>query len=93
MLQSSAVHSSDQLPPSLDALTLHWLHSVWMIDYWRQANLNHITLLPMEWFGWVTENGMVKVEWDAQENLESQHSSLHMDVAAKQVALQPDANV
>jgi hypothetical protein len=66
---------------------------MWMIDYWRQANLNHITLLPMEWFGWVTENGMVKVEWDAQENLESQYSSSHMDVAAKQVALQPDANV
>jgi hypothetical protein len=36
---------------------------------------------------------MVKVEWDAQENLESQYSSSHMDVAAKQVALQPDANV
>ena len=34
----------DQLPPSLDALKLHWLRSIWVIHYWRQAHLIKLTL-------------------------------------------------
>ena len=59
----------DQLPPSLDALKLHWLRCLWVIDYWRQAHHNNITLLPMEWFGWVTGSSTVQVEWDSPENM------------------------
>ena len=66
----------DQLPPNLDALKLHWLRCLWVIDYWRQAHLNHITLLPMDWFGWTTATGTVQVEWDSAENMQKTRESV-----------------
>ena len=79
----------DELPPGLDAMKLHWLRSLWVIDYWRQAPLNSVTLLPLQWFGWETENGRVQVEWDSLESLQLSYS---VDVAAKRVAVQLDVN-
>ena len=66
----------DQLPPSWDALKLHWLRCLWVIDYWRQSHLNNMTLLPMDWFGWKTESGTVQVEWDSPENLKKTRESV-----------------
>ena len=66
----------DQLPPSWDALKLHWLRCLWVIDYWRQSHLNNMTLLPMDWFGWKTESGTVQVEWDSPENLRKTRESV-----------------
>ena len=66
----------DQLPPRWDALKLHWLRCLWVIDYWRQSHLNTITLLPIEWFGWVTESGSVQVDWDSPENLQKTRESV-----------------
>ena len=59
----------DQLRPSLDSVHFHWLRLLWVIDYWRQSYLNNVTLLPMDWFGWKTEDGTVQVEWDSPENV------------------------
>ena len=66
----------EQLPPSWDALKLHWLRSIWVIDYWRQSDLNIITLLPLEWFGWVTQDSKVQVDWDSCENLQKTRDSV-----------------
>ena len=66
----------DQLPPSLDALKLYWLRSIWVIDYWRQAHLNKLTLLPIEWFGWEVHDGKVHIEWDSTENILKTQSSV-----------------
>ena len=39
--------------------------------------MNTLTLLPMDWFGWVIERGNVlRVEWDSQENLERTRNSV-----------------
>lgn len=60
----------DNLPPSTEALKLHWLRSIWVINYWRQACERKTTLLPTEKFGWRTESGSIQIEWDSQENLQ-----------------------
>ena len=60
----------DHLPPSIEALELHWLRTVWTIDYWSQASDSHILLLPLEWFGWQVHGTTISVEWDSSENVE-----------------------
>ena len=59
----------DQLPPSIEALELHWMRTLWVIDYWNQACQSSITLLPLEWFGWQVQDGVVSAEWDSPENI------------------------
>ena len=66
----------DQLPPNMDALKLHWLRTLWVIDYWRQAHLNTLVLLPMEWFGWSIEGSDIHVEWDSPQNLQQTRNSV-----------------
>ena len=60
------------------------------MDYWRQSALNTIILLPLEWFGWVTENGKVQVDLDSPAG--NQSPSSPMDVEAKLGVPQPDVN-
>lgn len=36
----------NQLPPSVEALELHWLRTIWVVDYWSQASQSTTTLLP-----------------------------------------------
>ena len=64
----------DQLPPNTDALQLHWLRSIWVIDYWRQANSNPMLLLPIEYFGWKHEDDHLYIVWDAPQNLQMIHN-------------------
>ena len=66
----------DQLPPSIEALELHWMRTLWVIDYWNQACQSSITLLPLEWFGWQVymQDGVVSAEWDSPENIHEVHS-------------------
>ena len=66
----------EHLPPSFEALNLHWLRSLWVIDYWRQANQNTMTLLPMDWFGWVITSGQLQLEWDSPENIQRTRNSV-----------------
>ena len=58
----------DQLPPSIEALELHWLRTLWVSDYWQQACQNTMSLLPLQWFGWNTDGETVTVEWESEEN-------------------------
>lgn len=57
---------------------------MWVIDYWRQVDLNTIAI---KWFGWVTQNGRIEVKWDTHENCSVQETQLPsslMDVGIKQ---------
>ena len=66
----------DLLPPSLEALKLHWLRSIWVVNYWGQACEHEIIPLPTEAFGWTIEGGKIGIEWDSQENLEMIRNSV-----------------
>lgn len=67
----------DQLPPSIEALELHWMKTLWIIDYWSQACQSQLSLLPLEWFGWnVWKGGEVSVEWDSEENIRHVHHTV-----------------
>ena len=63
--------SEDHLPPSNDALGLHWQRCCWVIDYWHQASMSTITPLPINFYGWTTNNNTLSVVWDSPANLES----------------------
>jgi len=60
----------DQLPPSVEALELHWLRVIRVSDYWNQSCHNHIKLLPIEWFGWHILGNTVTVEWDSPDTVQ-----------------------
>ena len=60
----------DQLPPSAEALELHWLRTIWVVDYWSQACHSSITLLPLDCFGWQINGSKVVVEWDSPDNIQ-----------------------
>ena len=60
----------DHLPPSVEALELHWLRAVWVADYWQQACNKTMSLLPLNWCGWKESNdNEVRIEWDTEDNL------------------------
>ena len=63
-------HSYDHLPPSLDALQLHWLRTTWVVDYWDQATKTNINLLPLDGFGWKINDSKISIEWDSPENIQ-----------------------
>ena len=60
----------DSLPPSHDALQLHWLRTTWVVDYWSQATRTTMILLPLDAFGWNTQGTKLSVEWDSPDNIE-----------------------
>ena len=51
----------DHLPPTVDALRLHWLRTTWVIDYWRQSTKNTIDLLPVEEYGWKVDGSIARI--------------------------------
>ena len=51
------------MPPTVDALRLHWLRTTWVIDYWRQSTKNTIDLLPVEEYGWKVD-GSIASKWN-----------------------------
>ena len=61
----------DQLPPTLDTLELHWLHSLWVFNYWEQTCSDKVHILPIELFGWKVNGEEVEVEWDSDEKYQS----------------------
>ena len=61
----------NQLPPSNDALGLHWQRCCWVIDYWSQASMSYIIPLPITLYGWAIDNNTISVIWDSPENLQS----------------------
>ena len=63
--------SEDHLPPSNDALGLHWQRCCWVNDYWHQASMSTIKPLPINFYGWTTNNNTLSVVWDSPANLES----------------------
>ncbi len=85
----------DNLPPTIEALELHWLRTIWVIDYWRQSTANKMDPLPPEWFGWKLKtqqfklNGIQKKTWNV---LKIVLPFWCMDVAAKQDARTSDAS-
>lgn len=60
----------DSLPPSHEALELHWLRTTWVVDYWSQATRTNMILLPLDGFGWKTQGTTISVEWDSPDNIE-----------------------
>ena len=60
----------EYLPPSIEALKLHWLRTIWVVGYWRQATSNEMVLLPEEWFGWKMKENKLIIEWDTDSNLQ-----------------------
>ena len=56
--------------PSNDALLLHWKRSCWVIDMWRQANANKMTLEPLTNFGWQLDDDDFKIMWDSPSNIQ-----------------------
>ena len=64
----------DNLPPSFEALELHWRRSLWVSDYWRQACCNIMSLLPLEEFGWNNDGGKLTVKWESDQNIQSVRS-------------------
>ena len=66
----SRISFEDHLPPSLDALHLHWLRTTWVTDYWSQATKTTIHLLPIDGFGWRVQGTTIAIEWDSPENIQ-----------------------
>ena len=59
----------DEMIPSFEALRRHWLRSIWVIDYWRQATNNEIVLRPVQQYGWKLTSGQLEIDWDSDENI------------------------
>ena len=60
----------DQLIPSNEALYGHFLRSSWVIDYWRKAMQNNMSLLPVTSFGWKDKEGTLSIQWDSEQNIQ-----------------------
>ena len=48
--------------PSLDVLWRHWLRSCWIIDMWRQADVNRMDVKPVTDYGWKTVDQCLLIE-------------------------------
>ena len=59
----------ESISPSIHALQLHWLRTLWVADYWSQATRANINLLPLDSFGWMVNGNVISVEWDSPENI------------------------
>ena len=59
----------DHLPPSLEALELHWLRTTWVAEYWGQATNTTMNHLPLDSFGWNTSGDKLTIEWDSEANI------------------------
>ena len=57
--------------PSDDALYLHWQRSCWVMDMWRQADQNTVTLKPITDYGWSLIDNTLTIIWDTSENIEA----------------------
>ena len=64
------VYKSDIIP-NIDALYRYWLHTCWVIHMWHQANMNTMTVLPINQYGWkLTDEGLA-VDWDSKESIQA----------------------
>ncbi len=70
--------STEKLPPSMDALKLHWKRTCWVLKVYFQASNQVITYPPLDEHGWSVENGELKIIWDSQENIDRQNTFLDM---------------
>ena len=57
--------------PSIGALKRHWQRSCWVIHMWRQATHNQMALEPTVGNGWVNYEGILRIDWDSKENMQS----------------------
>ena len=71
------VSFEDHLPPTVEALNLHWHRTEWVIDYWDQSTKTSITPLPPQCFGWaVDKDNNITVEWDTLDNIQQVKSTV-----------------
>ena len=57
-----------EIVPSTDALWRHWKRSCWVIDMWRQADSQTMSVAILTSYGWHNTDGILSVDWDSLEN-------------------------
>lgn len=57
------------LLPGVDALYRHWKRSCWVINMWRQADVNQMQLQPLSNNGWKIMDNTLTVDWESDENV------------------------
>lgn len=60
----------DQVIPSAEALSYHWLRVCFMRIMWFQAENQSFILPDMNRFGWKVENNITSIVWDTEENMQ-----------------------
>ncbi len=52
------VTNENETVPSVDVLLRHWKRSCWIVDMWKQADLNTIHLRDLASYGWTVTKDM-----------------------------------
>ena len=60
-----------EMIPSKEALHLHWQRACWVMDMWRQADQNIMTLQPITEYGPTLTDNKLCVVWDSTLNIEA----------------------
>ncbi len=63
----------NEMIPSTEALYLHWQRSCWVLQMWRQANQNNLSLTPISSYGWTVTEGQLSIVWDTTGNIQAIH--------------------
>lgn len=60
----------NEMPPSYEALVLHWKRSCWVLNMWQQSTKNIMTLPPLVDYGWhINASHELMIRWDTEENI------------------------
>ena len=65
------INFEDEMIPSTEALWRHWMRSCWVLDMWRQADKNTMSLAELTNYGWSITDSVLAVDWDSNEHEEA----------------------
>ena len=68
------IQNKEDLLPSWDSLSYHWLRTCWASSMYQQVYDPHPHLLDPSEYGWQLKDGQPQIHWDTQENMESVRS-------------------
>lgn len=61
----------NQMVPSMGALWRHWKCSCLVLDMWKNADQNTMTVAELTSFGWHVNDGVLEIDWDSYEHNEA----------------------
>lgn len=63
------VQFENDMVPTTDALYRHWKRTCWVLDMWRQADKNQLTVMPLCEYGWHLQGNSLAIDWDSESNM------------------------